>query len=79
MKSFKTYLAESKLGNVSRAGTVALVVQVRSLTKQVQNADAIEKKLELVAQQNQILSYMIALNLAYSIKDGSLARRFRLK
>ena len=79
MKSFKTYLAESTVRSVSRAGSVALVVQVRSLTKQVQNADAIEKKLELVAQQNQILSYMIALNLAYSIKDGSLARRFRLK
>jgi hypothetical protein len=76
---FKSYLNEQKAGVAIRAAAVGLTLKIKSLEAQIQSEKNPKVKLELLAKQNTLNSYLAVLNLAVASDDLTLLRRVRSK
>lgn len=79
MLGFKSYLNEQKAGVAIRAAAVGLTLKIKSLEAQIQSEKNPKVKLELLAKQNTLNSYLAVLNLAVASDDLTLLRRVRSK
>jgi hypothetical protein len=59
--SFKEFtLSErTRYPSWAKVGTVALVAKIRSLTVKIKNETDLATKLDLIAQQNSLISYLV--------------------
>ena len=62
MMSFDEFLLDERRGYPTwvKGSSLVIVGKIRSLTTQIQKESDIGKKLDLLAQQNSLISYMVA-------------------
>jgi hypothetical protein len=77
--SFKSYLNEQQAGVAIRAATIGLTLKIKNLEALIQSEKNPKVKLELLAKQNTLNSYLAVLNLAIASDDRTLLRRVRSK
>ena len=60
--SFDEYLLDEQRGYPSwvKGSSLVIIGKIRSLTTQIQKESDLGKKLDLMAQQNSLISYLVA-------------------
>ena len=79
MLSFRSYiqLAEGRYPTWVKITVGAMVLKCRGLSQQIQNESDPKKQNELIAQQNNILSYITGLGIGVSTRDAQLMNRHK--
>ena len=79
MISFKNYseLKEGRYPTWLKFVTGGIVLKVKGLSNQIQNETDPKKQNALIAQQNNLLSYIVGLGIGISSKDNKLLNKLK--
>ena len=77
MKSFRTFMAEGKYPLWVRVTVGSLVLRIKNLSRQIENATDPVKQNKLIAQQNKLLSYINGLGVGVNSSDTVLLKRLK--
>jgi hypothetical protein len=74
MMGFREYSLDEGRGYPSwvKGTTILLTAQVRSLSQKIESETDLGKKINLLARQNNLISYMLTLGISVNTKDPSL-------
>ena len=77
MQSFRSFIHEGKYPVWVKLSVGSLIMKMKNLTAQIQSEPDPVKQNQLIARQNDLLSYMSGLSIAVGTTD-SLVDRFEL-
>lgn len=77
MVRFKEFISEGKYPVWLRLTVGALVLKVRNLSKQIESEEDVKKQNQLIAQQNNLLSYISGLGIGVSSTDTTLLNKLK--
>jgi len=77
MKRFRTFIAEGKYPLWVRVTVGSLVLRIKNLSRQIENATDPVKQNKLIAQQNKLISYINGLGVGVGSSDTVLLKRLK--
>ena len=77
MKSFRSFINEGKHPVWVKLSVGSLILKMRNLTAQIQSEPDPIKQNQLIARQNDLLSYMSGLGIAVGTTDRVLMKRLK--
>ena len=79
MMGFREYSLDEGRGYPSwvKGTTILLTAQVRSLSQKIESETDLGKKINLLARQNNLISYILTLGIGVNARDPSLMSRVR--
>ena len=75
MVSFKAYITEGKYPAWVKVTVAALIIEVRRLSKQIENESDVVKQNLLISKQNTLIGYMHGIN--FATKEKSMLIKVR--
>ncbi len=77
MKRFKHFIKEGRYPIWLKVTVGALVLRVRNLSQRIEAEDDVKKQNKLIAQQNNLLSYISGLSVAVGSSDYKLLTKLK--
>ena len=77
MRRFKHFIKEGKYPLWVRFTVGGLVLRIKNLSTQIESEKDVVKQNKLIAQQNNILSYISGLSVAVGSTDYNLLKRLK--
>ena len=77
MKTYRQFIRESSFSRLSTPYAIYAIGQQKKITDKIHRLKEPEEKIRLLSQQNLILTYLSALNLAVGSEDKRLLSRIR--
>ena len=77
MKTFKTFISEGKYPLWVRVSVGTMVMRMKALQTQISTETDVKKKLNLIGNQNALLSYISGLGVGASTTDKVLLQRMK--
>ena len=77
MQSFRSFIHEGKYPVWVKLSVGSLILKMRNLTAQIQSEPDPVKHNQLIARQNDLLSYMSGLSIAVGTTDRILIKRLK--
>lgn len=70
-------MSENNNSNLIKGSMIAISVKLNDLEKQIKQEKNVRRKLDLLAKQNKLLSYMTGIGIGFSTNDKSIMQKFR--
>ena len=77
MKSFRSFIHEGKYPVCVKLSVGSLIMKIKNLSVQIQSEPDPVKQNQLIARQNDLLSYMSGLSIAVGTADRVLMKRLK--
>ena len=77
MKSFRSFIHEGKYPVWVKLSVGSLILKMKNLTAQIQSEPDPVKQNQLIARQNDLLSYMSGLSIAVGTTDRVLIKKLK--
>ena len=77
MQSFRSFIHEGKYPVWVKLSVGSLILKMKNLTTQIQSEPDAVKQNQLIARQNDLLSYMSGLGIAVGTNDRVLMKRLK--
>ena len=77
MQSFRSFIHEGKYPVWVKLSVGSLIMKMKNLTAQIQSEPDPVKQNQLIARQNDLLSYMSGLGIAVGTTDRVLMKRLK--
>ena len=77
MQSFRSFIKEGKYPVWVKLSVGSLILKMKNLTAQIQSEPDPVKQNQLIARQNDLLSYMSGLSIAVGTTDRVLMKRLK--
>ena len=77
MQSFRSFIHEGKYPVWVKLSVGSLILKMKNLTTQIQSEPDPIKQNQLIARQNDLLSYMSGLSIAVGTTDRVLIKRLK--
>ncbi len=77
MQSFRSFINEGKYPVWVKLSVGSLILKMKNLTAQIQSEPDPIKQNQLIARQNDLLSYMSGLSIAVGTTDRVLIKRLK--
>ena len=77
MKSFRSFIHEGKYPVWVKLSVGSLIMKIKNLSVQIQSEPDPVKQNQLIARQNDLLSYMSGLSIAVGTTDRVLIKRLK--
>ena len=77
MQSFRSFINEGKYPVWVKLSVGSLILKMKNLTAQIQSEPDPVKQNQLIARQNDLLSYMSGLSIAVGTTDRVLIKRLK--
>ena len=77
MQSFRSFIHEGKYPVWVKLSVGSLILKMKNLTAQIQSEPDPVKQNQLIARQNDLLSYMSGLGIAVGTTDRVLIKRLK--
>ena len=77
MQSFRSFIHEGKYPVWVKLSVGSLILKMKNLTAQIQSEPDPVKQNQLIARQNDLLSYMSGLSIAVGTTDRVLMKRLK--
>ena len=77
MQSFRSFIHEGKYPVWVKLSVGSLILKMKNLTAQIQSETDPVKQNQLIARQNDLLSYMSGLSIAVGTTDRVLIKRLK--
>ena len=77
MQSFRSFINEGKYPVWVKLSVGSLILKMKNLTAQIQSEPDPIKQNQLIARQNDLLSYMSGLSIAVGTTDRVLMKRLK--
>ena len=77
MQSFRSFIHEGKYPVWVKLSVGSLILKMKNLTAQIQSEPDPVKQNQLIARQNDLLSYMSGLSIAFGTTDRVLMKRLK--
>ena len=77
MQSFRSFINEGKYPVWVKLSVGSLILKMKNLTAQIQSEPDPVKQNQLIARQNDLLSYMSGLSIAVGTTDRVLMKRLK--
>ena len=72
---FRQSLTETKCPTWLKASVVVFITRMARLQKEIHQTEDVARKLDLIAEQNKILSYLSGLSIGVDAEDTGLMNR----
>ena len=77
MQSFRSFIHEGKYPVWVKLSVGSLILKMKNLTAQIQSEPDLVNQNQLIARQNDLLSYMSGLSIAVGTTDRVLMKRLK--
>ena len=77
MQTFRSFIHEGKYPVWVKLSVGSLILKMKNLTVQIQSEPDPVKQNQLIARQNDLLSYMSVLGIAVGTTDGVLIKKLK--
>ena len=77
MQTFRSFIHEGKYPVWVKLSVGSLILKMKNLTAQIQSEPDPVKQNQLIARQNDLLSYMSVLGIAVGTTDGVLIKKLK--